>query len=201
MVTLNNYFDKIYCLNLDEATDRWGNCLEQFCQYDLIVERFSAIKPETGNNHLLRGELGVTRSFNNMIKVAKEEKLNNILVFEDDFVLIDNFDVMFDFMIKQVPDNWDFLYFGGNHVSGYTHITKNVAKMNYTYCTHAIGIKDTMFDLILKTLSKEKKVSDEYFAEMMKNCNAYTFRPTIVSQRDGFSYIQNKNVTYDCIKK
>ena len=201
METLNSYFDEIYCLNLDEAIERWNNCVEQFNKYNLKVQRFPAIKPESGNNFLLRGEVGAARSMVKMIEEAKKLNFEKILVLEDDFVFVDNFNEVFSNMISQVPDDWDFIYFGGNHVGGYDKISENVAKMKYTYCTHTVGIKNTMFDRIINNLTKEDKAADRYFAEMMATCNAYTFRPTISYQKDGFSFVQNKHVNYDCIKE
>lgn len=43
-MSLNNYFDNIYCINLDEATERWDHCLTQFEKHNFIAERFSEIK-------------------------------------------------------------------------------------------------------------------------------------------------------------
>ena len=29
-----NFFDKIYCINLSERTDRWNECLKNFERYE-----------------------------------------------------------------------------------------------------------------------------------------------------------------------
>ena len=52
-MSLNNYFDNIYCINLDEATERWNHCLTQFEKHNFNAERFSAIKVDEGKNNLL----------------------------------------------------------------------------------------------------------------------------------------------------
>ena len=42
MKTLNLYFDKIYCINLDRRDDRWEECIVEFNKHNLIVERYKA---------------------------------------------------------------------------------------------------------------------------------------------------------------
>lgn len=201
MITLNNYFDKIYCINLDEATDRWEDCVKQFKKYNIEVERFSAIKPETGINNIRKGELGLLRSNIEIIKKAKEANYKNILILEDDFEFIDNFNELFDKMIKLVPENWDFLYFGGNHQGGFQMINENVAKIFHTYATHTFAIKNTLFDQLLINLQEENKPVDVYYALIMRQCNSYVFRPHISFQKNGYSYINDADTNYDFLRK
>lgn len=200
MIKINDYFDKIYCINLDRATDRWSNCKKQFNLYNINVNRFSAIESENGKNGLLKGEIGCMKSHYEIIKKASEENLKNVFILEDDAVLVDNFNEVFDKMINQVPDDWDFIYLGGNHVGGLDKISDNIYKMKFTYTTHAIGIKNTMFNSIIETLKKEEKQVDVYYAMMMQYCNAYVIKPHLSYQRDGFSYIQNGNRNYNFLK-
>lgn len=201
MITLNKYFDKIYCINLDEATERWELCLEQFKKFDLTVERISGIKANTGNSYLLPGEIGLMRTNYNIFRKAKSLNLGSVLILEDDFVFDEDFIVKFDKAIKQVPSNWDFLYFGGNHQGGFSHISENVAKINYTFATHTFAVKNTMFDRILNILPQELKQVDVYYADMHQSTNSYVLRPHLSYQRDGFSYIQNRTTNYDFLKK
>ena len=43
MNILNEFFDKIFCINLDSRPDRWEECEKMFSHYNLEVERVSAI--------------------------------------------------------------------------------------------------------------------------------------------------------------
>ncbi len=198
---LNKYFDKIYCINLDRATERWEKCVEQFNKYGIEVERFSAIEPEEGVNGLLRGEIGIMRTNYEIIKQAKKLNLNNILILEDDFEFVENFNTLFEKIFPMVPEDWDFLYFGGNHVGGFIMINEYIARMKHSYAIHTFAVKNTMFEKILNTLPEEKKQVDVYYADMMANCNAYVLRPHLSYQKTGFSYINNTNVTYEFLKK
>ena len=75
MKTVNDVFDKVYCINLDRAPERWVLCEEQFNKYNIEVERFSAIEPQAGNFNLLRGEVGCLQSHLEVLKKAQEKKI------------------------------------------------------------------------------------------------------------------------------
>ena len=105
---LNDYFDKIYCINLDRRTDRWEKCKIQFDKHGINVERFSALdgdKLEYSNKRLLPGEIGIIRSNLELVKKAKENNYKNILIFEDDVEFADDLNEKFEKYIKQVPED------------------------------------------------------------------------------------------------
>ena len=133
---LNDYFDKIYCINLDRRTDRWEKCKTQFDKHGINVERFSALdgdKLEYSNKRLLPGEIGIIRSNLELVKKAKENNYKNILIFEDDVEFADDLNEKFEKYIKQVPEDWSFLYLGGNHVGGTHPVNRNLHKIMHSY--------------------------------------------------------------------
>ena len=79
---MSKYIDKIIYINLDKREDRKNQIEEQFNNYNLEYERFSAIEYKNfgtygcGMSHLL------------VLKKAKEQGYKNILIFEDDFEFI-----------------------------------------------------------------------------------------------------------------
>lgn len=199
-MSLNDFFDNIYCINLDEATERLINCEEQAKKFEFTFERFSAIKPIDRTPTLLRGELGCLQSHLGVIRDAKEKQYKKILILEDDFVLVDNFNDLFFERIKFVPENWNFLYFGGNHIHGVVPINNFVGIIRHTYTTNAYCINDNMFDTIIGVLSPALKQVDVYYAQLQKITNAYVFKPHLAYQRNGYSYIQEGNVDYSFLK-
>jgi len=200
MNTLNSHFDKIYCINLDEATERWDGCLEQFEKYNITVERFSAIKPLEGKNGLLKGELGCLLSNLEVVKDAYKNNYEKIFILEDDFQFVDNFDILFDEYSKQLPLDWDMFYFGGNHTKGFQMVNTNIAKTIHTYTTHSFGLKNSIFEHIIELLPSAKKPVDVYYAELQSIFNSYVTRPHLSYQKEGYSYIQGGDVNYDFLK-
>lgn len=198
---LNDYFDKIYCINLDEATERLASCEEQAEKFEFKFERFPAIKPKDGINTLLKGEYGILLSNLEIVKDAYKNNYKNILILEDDFEFVENFNGRFKEGIEMLPNDWDMLFFGGNHIHHPKLINTYFSKLYHTYAIHTIGINHSIFEQIIEVLPKAKKQVDVYYADFQKNFNVYGFTPYLSSQKAGFSYIQDGYVDYDFLKR
>lgn len=201
---VNDYFDKIYCVNLDRRPDRWEEAKEEIEKHNLKVERFSGVNGNVDNivklNGATDGDVGCTLSHYNIIKDAKKNDYDVILVLEDDVIFTDNLNELFEEYMKEVPTDWDMLYFGGNHVGGLIHVTPHVAKVKHTYTTHAYAIKKSVFDHVELLHGKGQKQVDVYYSEIQKIYNCYVFRPHLAWQRDGFSDIQNTHTKYPFLR-
>ena len=136
----------------------------------------------------------------NIIKKAKEEGLNNILILEDDFEFCDDFESKFKNYINQLPKDWQWIYFGGSHFEEPTKVTNNIYRVNKTYTTHAYAIKSEIYDKLIETLEIFEP-ADVRLAALQKELNTYVTIPHLIYQRDGFSDIQNNNVSYEGIRK
>lgn len=200
---MNNFFDKVYLINLDRRTDRMNECEKEFKKYNIVYERISAFdgsKLEGNYTPLIRGEIGCRTSHLNIIKKAKEEGLNNILILEDDFEFCDDFESKFKNYINQLPEDWQWIYFGGSHFEEPTKVTNNIYRVNKTYTTHAYAIKSEIYDKLIETLEIFEP-ADVRLAALQKELNTYVTIPHLIYQRDGFSDIQNNNVSYEGIRK
>ena len=201
MINLEKYFDKIVCINLDRRPDRYERFKSEMEKFNIKnVQRFSAVDGNTiteTNTALLKGEVGILLSHLNIIKNAKKEGLKNILIMEDDVFFTDEIKNIDDYLQK-VPNDWDFIYFGGNHVYGPkpTPINDKVLKLNYTVALQCVAINHTMFEIIEAILPNMKKQVDGYYAELHDRFNAYGFYPNMAKQIYDFSDIQNKYVNY-----
>jgi GR25 family glycosyltransferase involved in LPS biosynthesis len=204
-MSLDNLFDRIYCINLDRRTDRWESVQNEFKKFNIKnIIRFSGIDGNMLKNDtvLLNGELGILLTHLEIIKKAKLDNLDNVLIIEDDVIFSDEFLNIQSYM-KEVPDDWDFIYFGGNHIYGKPpqKINEKILKLNFTVALQCVAIKKTMFDKIIEILPKKQKQVDGYYADFHKSCNAYCFYPNIAKQKEGFSDIQNKFVNYSIFFK
>ena len=201
MIDLKKHFDKIYVINLDRRPDRYEKFKEEMLKHGIEnVERFSAIDGTTitaNGTPLLAGEIGVLLSHLEIIKKSREEGLNNVLIMEDD-VYFSNEITKLDEYMSTVPSDWDFIYFGGNHVYGQPPMLVNekLIKLNYTVALQCVAINNSMFEVIEAILPKMKKQVDAYYAELHDTFNAYGFYPNMAKQTAGFSDIQNRNVDY-----
>ena len=79
-----------------------------------ILHKSTIIDP---TYYLTPGEIGHYISFYNMFKFADSLKYNMIFIVEDDIYFIDpsNFINNLKYILKNVPDDWDIIYFGMNN--------------------------------------------------------------------------------------
>lgn len=201
---LKKYFDKIYCINLDHRKDRWDDSVKELQKWGLLdeVERFNAINGKdiiTDNNFINKGEMGILLTHKTIIEECVEKKYKNILIIEDDIEFTSEIDKIDDYM-SSIPEKWDMIYFGGNHNTHMGNklnfVNDKILKLNMTYGIHCVAINNTIFDLIINLLDKQKKPVDVYYSDIQKAYDCYGMHPSVALQRESFSDIQNENVNY-----
>ncbi len=202
-MSLKKYFDKIYCINLDRRTDRWNETQTELKKWGLEdgVVRYSGVDGNSLKNEtqIKDGELGILNTHLKIINESKEKNYENILILEDDIEFTEKIKLLDEYM-SIVPNDWDMIYFGGNHNK---HMGKKINYLNYkiikleeTYGIHCVAINNSIYDLILNVIDKRKKPIDVYYADIQKNYNCYGFNPSIALQRVSYSDIQNKVTDY-----
>lgn len=148
-----NFFDAIYCINLDSQPQRWEEVKSRFDNLGIShrVERFSAI--ETPESH----HIGCTLSHRRIVELAKSKKLRNILVFEDDVIFHD--DTLLNLqnsLLELDSQRWNVFYLGGmkwmklgkepfEKIQGCQYLERP-EKMT---CTHAVAYHSNFYDTLL----------------------------------------------------
>ncbi len=143
-----DYFDKIYCISLDERSDRRKEAATQFEKTGLLdYVEFHIVK-----KHPYDSEEGIYESHMACIKNGLLAGAGNIVILEDD-VLFDGFSPeslkqCIDFM-RDTPD-WKAFFFGCL-VSGSrkTH-RKGVLEIKYRSLTHAYVLNRGFAELLVK---------------------------------------------------
>lgn len=208
---LDKYFDKIYCINLDRRTDRWNHFVNQSKIFNLNrFERISAVdgnQLDTSkfNSPLNNGELGLLLTVIKIFESSLENNYNRILIIEDDCVF-ENSLLNLDLYFKNLPPDWDMIYFGGNHNhhGGYPepiYVNEYVKKIQYTYSSHMIGFDMKIYDKVLSLLQTLQFQVDVAYSRLQSQNNCYTFYPRMSTQLIDFSDIQNKITDYNWLIK
>jgi glycosyl transferase family 25 len=207
MKSLNNFFDKIFCINLDRRPDRWDACSELFKKENMIVEKFSAVDGTLleHNTPLSNGQVGCYLSHYNLLLHCLEKKYNQVLIFEDDVAFDEGLSQFFFDNIDKVPEDWKFLYLGGNHLAQSTKLDENVHKMNYTLATHAYAVKLDIIPTILATLESDKMQHpvDVYYANLHRHIPSYVIKrgdSALIWQGDSYSDVAEAHASYDWLK-
>lgn len=204
MPGINSFFESIFCVNLDRRMDKWDESLLEFEKWEIKdVQRFSAYdgkKLDPKGTLIKTSELGLVLSNIDIVEKCIEQNSGNLLILEDDCYFTSEIE-SFGELSQQIPDDWDLLYFGGNHnshkgVKAPIQISKNLVQVHHTFSTHAVGINRKFFRTFLDRISKKDAPLDVMLTDLQKRCKAYCFSPSIAFQRVGFSDIQMQNMDY-----
>lgn len=146
-----DFFEEIYCINLNYRTDKWKACLEQFEKIGIHnrVERFEAIKFEGSHPYVNIRSAGCFASHRAAINLIKERNLNNALIFEDDVEFVNDVNKYLSLSLNELKkqNSWDIFYLG-MHVGekmdnnrpnqiALERVDKNLLKVNVALCAHA----------------------------------------------------------------
>lgn len=119
---LNKLVDKVYIINLDTDVERMAKMDAQMKTLGIEYTRFSAINGANivHNKHLsefcnvfcTNGMKGCALSHLYIWQDMVRNKYSNVCIFEDDAVLVDNFNESIDTAWKQLPKDYNIFYLG-----------------------------------------------------------------------------------------
>lgn len=139
-VRLNEFFDLIYCINLDDRPDRWRYVSDHFAKFGLKgkIERFSAIDVRNDTelqrhekllleNYSLLAMCGCMLSHRKIVESAKQSGLKNILVFEDDVKILEtNIADIHNSLSDLARLDWDIFYLGATYLWELKAVSSNL---------------------------------------------------------------------------
>lgn len=212
MTHRKNY--KIFYINLDERIDRKDSFEKHMKKYNLEFERFSAIKDNFG-------ALGCAKSHLSILKNAKNNNLENVIIMEDD-IAFNISPEMLDEKLKLIFDNE--LVFDVFHLSYRYRISKDVREFDYlkklSYC-HLCScyiINKKCYDEIIECWEKNLLLlspensefpkqecrtmrfsCDISFIPLLRKKNWYCFDKPVCIQLNGESNITNNYINHNIL--
>jgi len=216
--TKMNQIDKIFIINLDKRTDRWDKCVEQLKTYNITnYERFSAVQPELKNidrslcsgfsqlnDNGVVGALGCKSSHLTILKKARDDGLNNVLILEDDFLLCKDFVNKYNNMVKDISEHKiyiNMLYLGFRPLERCLETSiPNLKKVSNALTTHAYIVNKDFLDNLIKEIESSKCEIDVCYVNVQKKYSGiFGIYPCFASQRPCFSDIECRHVNYGSI--
>lgn len=214
---VNEYFDKVFYINSNSRIDRYRNMQKRLSDLNISAERFEAIKGgeldsrilEFGDSkkNLNNGEIGCFQSHRAIYKKAIDQNIDKLFILEDDALFCENFNAVFEESIKNVPDDWQMIYFGQFNydelgtISGSKtaaikeNVSGNVYKANRCWLTHAYAIRNCAQYLYDNT-NVMYHTFDAVLADLQKELKVYAFHPNIIKQDNTQSSIR-RNVSIE----
>lgn len=193
-----DYWDKVFCINLDRRTDRWEESERLLKLYGITAERFSGHDNVMVNGRR-SGNAGCTASHRGILELIAHNKWDKVLVLEDDFCFVhvpDVFHRWWDSMIQEVPNDWDFLYLGGHYADApKRRISPHVIQFNRMLTTSSYGIRWQKAKEMAPYIYGDEPI-DSLFSGFTEKSKAYIFQPRFMVQKPSFSDIQECEVNH-----
>jgi hypothetical protein len=149
-----------------------------------------------------KGAWGCYQSHLKILKDCTSLNLNNVLIFEDDAIFVDNFNNLAIDLLNSLPQDWKMLYLGGQHLRMPKQVIINDClsigtNINRTHA-YAINHKNTIEDIIswLENLQDWKRSHhiDHHYGRLHESERVLPYCPLqwLVGQRESFSNISRK---------
>jgi glycosyl transferase, family 25 len=203
---LDECFPHQVCINLDSRPDRWERITARFVEHGINrVIRFPAVDGKTLDIpafwHSTPGAYGCLRSHLAVIERMREEGKTSVLIFEDDAVLAPEFSLKFAGYVKQLPDDWDMLFFGGLHGEPLTRVADNVMRVTHSLSTYAYALKHTIYDKFIEVNREALALLDQNTRALQKQFNCYCFMPHLAWVEEDFSDVTEERTNLWWLKE
>jgi hypothetical protein len=209
---LQNTFDRVYVINLPRRKERWEAFLQRLPKdYPFRApERYVAIDgglappPDWWKDG--GGAWGCYKAHLRIMEDCLNNEINAVLIFEDDAVFVDGFTEKVQKFWNHLPEDWEMLYLGGQHIQENIGLPRKVndwvyQPFNINRC-HCYGLRGRkMLEKAYKHLHNfsEWKVPhhvDHYLGELHKKMvkGLYVPKEWLVAQSEGMSDICGKDL-------
>ena len=203
MLTNIKDIKNVFYINLETREDRKRYFENQMKMVGLNTVRFNAIKHNIG-------AIGCSLSHLELLKYAKINDLDHILIMEDDIMFlnpklfIENLNI---FLTSQL--DFDVLLIAGNNMGDYVKINNNCVKITHCQTTTGYLVKNHYYDKLIDNIQtginhlmsninlKIHYAIDQYWCKLQLIDKWYLLTPLTVSQRPDYSDIEKKNINYN----
>lgn len=193
-----------FYINLEHRTDRKEHVEKELKNLGIQATRFNAIK-------MTNGAIGCSMSHLKILEDAKKNKLEHVLIIEDDikFLHPELFKNQFNKFIELHGNNWDVILFAGNNMPPYDKIDDTCVKVNRCQTTTgylvnghyinvlASNVKMGLTNLLNKPDEKSMFAIDKFWFVLQGASKWYLITPLTVVQREDYSDIEKKITNYE----
>jgi GR25 family glycosyltransferase involved in LPS biosynthesis len=222
---LNDFFPKVFCINLDRRTDRWEQCLAEAAKFGVELERFPGSVVHIDGK--LHGNAGCTLSHRRLLKHIAEGPWDKVLILEDDFqvfirppkwdeylkgfdVTREQFEEAFGITIAHLPADWDSLHLCAHYGSKpLARINKHIIQANTILTTSSYGVTRQFARILsdymeagarsINSLTPETVYLgpiDSVMSEVYPKYRCYVCQPRLMVQRASHSDITERDENY-----
>jgi GR25 family glycosyltransferase involved in LPS biosynthesis len=221
---LNDFFDKIFVINLERRPDRLEEFRQKADKIGFDFEVFSAVDGKKidedfvyngkqikitpnqfyfgGFDNYAKSQLGCLISHLGVLKLAKERGYKRFLVLEDDCDFTEDFVTKFSKFCEEFDREWDMFYFSGS-MPETSESWSTYRRLISCHTTHSYAVNSRCLDYLIEFTESNINTMpiDSNYTQIQSKLECYIAFPFLTYQAEGFSDIQNIVVDYDSIKK
>tara|TARA_R110000822_G_scaffold162284_3_gene302680 strand:+ start:146 stop:760 length:615 start_codon:yes stop_codon:yes gene_type:complete len=185
---------------MDKRPDRWKQAQIEFKKIGIEndVIRWSGVENTNGN-------LGCTLSHKTLIEHCKSEGLNNVLIFEDDVLFVEDDMGKLEEAFVELKElgNWDLFYIGvtmAPQLKSFIRVTDNILRTSFAYTTHAYAANAQAFDPMIESWNRcidngDKIVDTTLCTNIVQGRGkSFVMDPIYAIQQPGRSDIGNNDI-------
>ena len=198
-----NNIGGIYYINLKHRLDRKKQIEAEIKKLGCPFQRIDAIKNKNGG-------LGCVRSHIKCLEKAKMNNLKNVLIFEDDFVFVENNNNVrnkINNALKLLKNNWDVIMLSGNILKTENSIYDDLDKVIDVQTASGYIVNRNYYDTLINNFKEAERhlandedytkwALDQYWKILQPDGNWFIMNPTIGKQKESYSDIENTVVNY-----
>lgn len=192
---MNNYFDRIFVINLKSRPDRRQHAEGELEKLGITkAEWFEGYERPRDVSGTPSGNMGCTASHRALLEIIAYDKTPRALILEDDFAIaIDSPVQRFNEMIAEVPETWEMLYLGGHYgEKPLSRLSQHVIRMGRMLTTSSYGITWQMARKLAPYISGIGPIDSLYGGWHNTQNECYIFDPRLFVQYTNFSDLQDR---------
>lgn len=195
----------IFYINLDTRPDRKSRFEEEMKKLGLQANRFNAVKNKSG-------AIGCSISHLTLLKYARDNKLDHIVIMEDDITFLNPevfMNSLNNFLSSEIA--FDVLLLAGNNMAPYTKVNDYCVKIQKCQTTTGYLVKQHYYDNLIKNFEEgihnltlnlnntNDYAIDQYWTKLQLVDNWFLLTPLTVTQRPDYSNIEKRITNYNMV--
>ncbi|HMG04357.1 MAG TPA: glycosyltransferase family 25 protein [Chthoniobacterales bacterium] len=192
---LTKFFPHRVCINLDRRPERWERMQARFADARVgAVERFPAVDGGGGGVPASwpysSGAYGCLQSHLAVVREARAQERESVLIMEDDVVFADGFHKQFQERVRWLPADWDMLFFGCLHNEPPEPAAPGLSRLRISFSTFMYAIRRTVYDAFIFLNQRARYPVDKNNLFLQRRFRCYCFIPHLAWVDDSYSDAQ-----------